>query len=111
MMGTGISGLVNLIDLIALGFICFVIARIVQVMENSKQPDFSVPAQVLAKRIAVSGTITYYYVTFEMESGERREFDVSGREFGMLAEGDHGILSCQGTWYKGFVRQRESPES
>ena len=32
--------------------------------------------------------ITSYYVTFQVESGDRMELSVSGREYGMLAEGD-----------------------
>jgi len=110
MMGMehGISGL---LDLIALGVICFVLVRfILQAIENSKLPEVQVSAHVLAKRIAVNGATTVYYATFEMESGERRELSVSGSEFSMLVEGDSGLLTYQGTWYKGFVRQRELPE-
>lgn len=49
-------------------------------------------------------TSTTYYVTFERENGVRQEFHVKGREYGMLAEGDRGTLSFQGTRYLGFVR-------
>lgn len=79
-------------------------------ISNSQQPIQSTPASVVAKRTNVSGgagdssTTTSYYVTFELNSGERREFGLSGREYGMLAEGDRGELSYQGTWYKGFRR-------
>jgi hypothetical protein len=71
-----------------------------------------VSARVVAKRTEVSGggnnmaASTSHYVTFEMEAGERREFSLSGSEYGMLAEGDDGILARQGTWYKDFQRQR-----
>ena len=49
-------------------------------------------------------TNTMYYVTFQMESGDRMEFQVSGIEYGMLAEGDTGELTFQGTRYLAFER-------
>ena len=48
---------------------------------------------------------TWYYVTFEVESGDRIELGVNGTEYGMLVEGDYGKLSFQGTRYLGFERQ------
>jgi hypothetical protein len=45
-----------------------------------------------------------YYATFEFTDGSREEFGVTGEEYGLLAEGDRGILQSQGTWYKGFER-------
>ena len=47
-------------------------------------------------------TSTSYYVTFQVESGDRMELPVSGREYGMLAEGDIGKLTFQGTRYLSF---------
>ena len=47
---------------------------------------------------------TTYFVTFEEPSGERRELQVSGQDFGQFAEGDRGHLIHQGTRYKGFTR-------
>ena len=47
---------------------------------------------------------TSYYVTFEVESGDRIELEVNGLEYGMLVEGDCGKLSFQGTRYLGFER-------
>ncbi|MEK1831278.1 DUF2500 domain-containing protein [Priestia megaterium] len=44
-----------------------------------------------------SHTSTTYYVTFQFESTDRSEFTVSGHEYGMLAEGDEGMLTFQGT--------------
>ena len=43
-------------------------------------------------------------MTFEVESGDRMELHVDGSEYGMLVEGDYGMLSFQGTRYLGFVR-------
>jgi len=78
---------------------------------NNAMPVESVPAAVVAKRADVSGrmnrgsTWTTYYVTFELAGGERREFWVSGNEYGLLAEGDRGTLTHQGTRYRGFRRE------
>jgi hypothetical protein len=66
-------------------------------------------AVIVAKRQDVSGgketsTSTSYYLTFEFTDGSREEFGVTGEEYGLLAEGDRGMLQSQGTWYKGFNR-------
>ena len=47
---------------------------------------------------------TSYYATFQVESGDRMELGVSGTEYGMLAEGDMGRLTFQGTRYLSFER-------
>ena len=52
-------------------------------------------------------TSTSYYVTFEVESRDRMEFSVYGKEYGMLAEGDEGKLTFQGSRYLGFERAIE----
>jgi hypothetical protein len=65
-------------------------------------------ARVVAKRTQVSGmdmTSTWYYVTFEFENGERREFSLPGTDYGLLAEGDEGRLGFQGALFQSFVRQ------
>ena len=48
---------------------------------------------------------TWYYVTFQVESGDRLELPVSGREYGLLVEGDRGCLTFQGTRYLGFAQR------
>jgi hypothetical protein len=48
---------------------------------------------------------THYHVTFEVESGDRMELSMSGSEYGMLAEGDTGRLTFQGTRYLSFERE------
>lgn len=85
--------------------------------KNNHSPRLSVPATVVAKRTHVSRhrsgganghhhhhTSTTYYVTFEVESGDRMELHLSGPEYGLLVEGDMGELSFQGTRYLGFER-------
>lgn len=49
---------------------------------------------------------TVYYATFEVESGDRMEFGVPNKEYGLLVEGDRGRLTFQGTRYLGFERSR-----
>ena len=97
----------------AIGYGLFVWIR------NNKSPRETVGARVVTKRIKVSGsghslgghttavhssTFTRYFVTFELENGKRLEFHVKGTESGMLAEGDTGTLTYQGTRYLGFDR-------
>ncbi len=97
---------------LVLGFILFAIIKgIRQWHHNNQQPQLTVEATVVGKRPQVSGsgrnnmqTFTSYYVTFEVESGSRMEFEVPGSEYGLLAEGDLGRLTFQGTRYLGFER-------
>jgi hypothetical protein len=81
--------------------------------DNNSRPVLSVPARVVTKRSATSGSVssntggsvsTSYYATFELEGGERKEFSLYGKDYGMLAEGDEGTLTYQGTRYHGFQR-------
>ena len=82
---------------------------------NNHSPRLTVPATVVAKRANVShhhhGTDTMhshsstsYYVTFQVDSGDRMELHMSGQEYGLLVEGDRGQLTFQGTRYLGFER-------
>ena len=86
--------------------------------KNNHSPKLSVPAKVVSRRTAVSHhhhhqgngmyhthTATSYFATFQVESGDRIEFLVSGTEYGMLAEGDSGELTFQGTRYLNFRRE------
>ena len=85
--------------------------------KNDASPRLSVPATVVTKRTNVSHrhhhgandmdyctTDTTYYVTFQVGSGDRMELRMSGRDYGMLFEGDRGTLHFQGTRYLGFDR-------
>ena len=79
--------------------------------KNNQSPKLTVPATVVAKRsdvhrgIETMHTFTSYYVTFQVESGDRMEFEISDMEYGMLAEGDRGMLTFQGTRYLNFHRE------
>lgn len=116
--------LVNgMIPLIFILVFCMVLYNFVQGIitwnSNNQSPRLTVFATVVAKREDVTRhhhanaggahgfyatTNTTYYVTFQVESGDRMEFHVSGKEYGMLTEGDTGRLSFQGTRYLSFER-------
>ena len=109
----------SIVFIIVIGmFVVTVIKGIGQWNKNNNSPRLTVPATVVAKRTNVThhnhagtnghhhhSTSTTYYVTFQVESGDRMELHLSGHEFGMLVEGDKGKLSFQGTRYLGFERQ------
>ena len=91
--------------------------------KNNHSPRLTVEATVVSKRQNTSvhhhnnagdatgahgmhtATSTTYYATFQVASGDRMELLVGGREYGMLAEGDFGELTFQGTRYLGFERR------
>jgi hypothetical protein len=104
------SILFPILFLVVLGMIlCAIIGNISTWNKNNHSPRLTVPATVVAKRTEVSrhhtdNTFTTYYVTFQVESGDRMELTVSGSDYGMLVEGDIGKLSFQGTRYLGFER-------
>ena len=107
----------TIVFVLVIGVFLFVIVRGIGTWhKNNESPRLRVPARVVAKRIGVShhgaagdhhhvGT-TWYYVTFEFESGDRMEFSVDGEEYGMLAENDRGMLFFQGTRYLSFEREK-----
>ncbi|NSC48093.1 DUF2500 domain-containing protein [Mediterraneibacter gnavus] len=88
--------------------------------KNNNSPRLTVSARIVAKRKNTtyhnqpnagdtSGAHGYhttssttYYVTFQVESGDRIEMSVSGSEYGKLTEGDEGKLTFQGTRYLQF---------
>lgn len=87
---------------------------------NNKQPVLDVDCKVVSKRVNVSrnsghhdadghyhggSSSTTYYVTFEVNSGDRMELVVGGRDYGMIAEGDCGTLKFQGTRFLEFNRK------
>lgn len=99
-------------------FILGAVKGISQWNKNNHSPRLTVPATVVAKRTNVShhhhhhgnGGMhhtthsTTYYVTFQVESGDRMELQLAGDEYGLLVEGDKGNVTFQGTRYLGFVR-------
>lgn len=122
--GGGFDILFFLIFFLVIGmFVVMFIRGIGEWNRNNQSPRLTVEARIVAKRTKVShhthcnagdatgahGThstsSTSYYVTFEVESGDRMELQLCGSDYGMLAEGDTGHLTFQGTRYLGFNRQ------
>ena len=117
------SILFPILFLVVLGMILYtIIGNISTWNKNNHSPRLTVPATVVAKRTDVShsssanagdmsgahgydtSTFTSYYVTFQVESGDRMEFEVDGSDYGLLVQGDIGKLSFQGTRYLGYER-------
>ena len=107
----------------AVVFVCilvmwFIMIRTMRrtVRQNDRSPRLTVEATVVGRRTDVShyhrgdvsahsvSSYSTYYVTFEVESGDRMELCVSGQEYGMLIEGDRGRLTFQGTRFLDFQR-------
>ena len=99
-------------------FVVTAVRGVGQWNRNNNSPRLTVPAAVVAKRTNVTRhhhgganghhhhhTSTSYFVTFQVESGDRMELEMAGAEYGLLVEGDSGKLTFQGTRYLGFERQ------
>lgn len=112
----------NIVFFIVIGvFVSLIIKNLTVWNKNNHSPRLTVDARVVSKRMDVSyyshgvdsgGTVgssgnTSYYVSFQVESGDRLELKVAGEEYGQLAEGDEGKLSFQGSRYLGFKRQMQ----
>lgn len=108
----------GLVFLIIAGSILFHLVRGLNEWHNNNQsPREEKVVRLISKRQEVmrgghyNGTFyqstssTTYYVTVEFEDGERREFRIKERVYGLLAEGDKGLLTYQGTRFLEFVRQ------
>ena len=118
-MGFGMFGVMfTIVFVLVIGtFIVTAVRGIGQWNKNNNSPRLTVPAIVVAKRTNVTRhhhggtnghhhhhTSTNYYVTFQVESGDRMELEMAGSEYGLLVEGDNGKLTFQGTRYLGFER-------
>ena len=97
-------------------FVVGIVKGLSQWNKNNHAPRLTVPVTVVSKRTNVShhhhagerhmsSTNTSYYVTFQVESGDRMELHLSGSQFGLIVEGDKGLLTFQGTRFLNFERQ------
>ncbi|QBP39989.1 DUF2500 domain-containing protein [Paenisporosarcina antarctica] len=115
-MSTGFdlfNTMVVIVPLIIIGvFVFILIKELGEWSSNNQSAILTVPAEVVTKRSRTSGGAgdssarTSYYVTFQMDSGDRMELKMNGKEYGMLAEEDLGTLTFQGTRYQGFERRK-----
>lgn len=105
--------------IVFIGVIFNLLRGVSQWKKNEDSPRLSVPAIIKSKRTHVSryhnhqneninshGSTTSYFVTFEFDSGDRSEYNVLAKEYGMLAEGDIGTLTFQGTRFIDFERTK-----
>lgn len=108
------NSFISIMFFIVFGIIAFTIIKgIFQWSKNNNEPLLTVPAKVVTKRSNTSGgsgnssAHTSYYVTFEVQSGDRLELKMNGHNYGQLADGDYGLLTFQGTRYHIFERHKK----
>jgi|GEM_PF-908367 len=100
-------------------FIIFVVIKgLKEWSHNNAQPQIPAEALIVAKRgqrhhhnNSSHHTSETYYVTFQFRSGDRTEIQVPPREYGMLAEGDEGVVTLQGTRFIHFDRRFSSADT
>ena len=93
-------------------FIYIIAKNIGQFIENENSPVLTVSATIVDKRRKThhhhsNGHHHHshsYHITFETQDGEILELRVKRYEYNELEVGDRGMLTHQGTRYKGFVR-------
>lgn len=110
------QGMFTIVFLLVIGvFIVGFIRGLGTWRKNNHAPRLTVEAKVVSRRTNIThhhgagerdhhSTSTHYYATFEVESGDRMEFSLSGSEYGMIVEGDRGKLHFQGTRFLSFER-------
>ena len=124
MLGSGFEAVTGISFFAVLVMFVLIIAKNVSTWNNNNHsPRLTVEADIVSKRTQVTHqqhanagdptgahgfhttTSTAYYICFQFDTGDRLELQVDGKEYGALAEGDHGKLTFQGTRYLGFERQ------
>ena len=110
--------------ILIVAMIIFTFAKGIQTWhDDNNSPRLTVPAKIVTKRQNTthhnhpnagdaSGAHGYhttinttFYVTFQVENGDKMEMSVPGSEYGMFAEGDEGELSFQSTRYLSFYKK------
>lgn len=97
-------------------FFAFVLIMLLKIVkqatglaEDENAPVETREAELVAKRTNVSGgangSVTRYYLTFEFGDGSRCELRAEGSAYGLLAEGDRGVLRSRGSSLLSFSRQ------
>lgn len=104
----------TIVPVLVIGMFIFVFVSSISTWhKNNNSPRLSVPVKIVTKHAdttythhedMMSSSHTTYYVTFEVESGDRIELVVPSSEYGFMVEGDQGKLTFQGTRYISFDR-------
>ncbi|MBC7808572.1 MAG: DUF2500 domain-containing protein [Akkermansiaceae bacterium] len=108
----GIAILIVVASLLSILAVYTVVEPILKAGRDGAKSVVARRATVIAKRqelwggVTASPYTTSYYVSFEMESEDRVELEVEDTDYGLIIEGDTGILSSQGDTFKGFQRQQ-----
>ena len=93
-----------------IAFIVILLRSLKQWNRNNHSPRLTVEATVVGRRDHRSGgshhhsAHTTYYITFQVESGDRMELNIPANEYGYIVEGDRGKLTFQGTRFLKFER-------
>ena len=107
-------GMFYVVFFLFIAMFIFVFVRVIsEWVNNNNSPRLSVDAKIVDKRMSThhhhsnghNHHTHSYHITFEVQSGDRMELRVPRSEFGLLVEGDEGVLSFQGTRYLGFERK------
>lgn len=121
---TGFSFMFNIFPVLFFLVFAFIIGgiifSIVKHMRNSRSPEETAYATVIAKRMDVrqysnhddnnefghstSSSRTYYYITLQFDNGVRKEFLDVKNLFGLVVEGDRGYAATKGEWIVAFER-------
>ena len=87
-MFTLIPIFIGIIAIIIFGAIIFAVVKSIGTWNsNNNSPTLKVPAEVVTKRTKTSGgsgdssASTWYYATFQVESGDRMELAVNGSQY------------------------------
>ena len=111
-------GIFYIVFLLVIAMFVFTFVKIItEWVSNNNSPRLSVDAKIVDKNTRTHHHHHHtnghhhhshshsYYITFEVESGDRMELRVQRSEFGLLVVGDVGVLSFQGTRFLGFERK------
>jgi len=109
------TGMIVFITLFIAVFVIVIATAVIRGLStwsaNNAAPQMTAAAVIVSKRTEVWGgsgdtsASTNYYATFELADRSRVELGVPAKTFGLLAEGDQGQLTFQGTRFKHFERE------
>ena len=91
-------------------FFLILLRSLKQWNKNNHSPRLTVDVMVVGRRNHRSSgghnhmAHTSYYITFQVESGDRMELQIPVNEYGYIIEGDRGKLTFQGTRFISFER-------
>lgn len=107
-MNEFIKNLIQIGSLLVVGFIGFkIITSYIEWFRNNRSPQETYIARVTNKRTQIFGgrhASTNYFITFEWQNGQHKEFRMNAQEYELFSQGDKGTLTFQGTRFLGFER-------